>query len=86
MIQIVNLRVSFPVFGKNYYSQQVVSRKTHALVFNEKFDDLLMPAAAHHFSNEVIGLNDQFRFLTDVLAEHLLDVEAARQGSRSFTF
>jgi hypothetical protein len=86
MIHIVNLTVTFPVFGKNYYSQQVVSRKTRSLVFNKQFDDLLMPAATHHFSNEVVGLNDQFRFLNDVLAEHLLDVELARQGSRSFTF
>ncbi|MEX3772865.1 hypothetical protein [Pseudomonas sp. MYb118] len=86
MIHIVNLAVSFPVFGKNYYSQQVVSRKTRALVFNKRFEDLLMPAATHHFSNEVVGLNDQFRFLNDVLAEHLLDVELAHQGSRSFTF
>lgn len=86
MIHIVNLAVSFPVFGKNYYAQQVVSRKTRALVFNKRFEDLLMPAAAHHFSNEVVGLNDQFRFLNDVLAEHLLDVELAHQGSRSFTF
>ncbi|MBD9439892.1 MULTISPECIES: hypothetical protein [Pseudomonas] len=86
MMPVITLCVSFPVFGKNYYAQQVVSRKRRALVFNKQFEDLLMPAAAHHFSNEVVGLNDQFRFLNDVLAEHLLDVELARQGSRSFAF
>jgi hypothetical protein len=47
---------------------------------------MLMPAAANHFSNEVVGLNDQFRFLNDVLAEHLLDAELAQHASRSFTF
>jgi hypothetical protein len=34
----------------------------------------------------VIGLNDQFRFLNDVLTEHLLDAEMAQHSSRSFTF
>jgi hypothetical protein len=89
MIRIVTLAVSFPVFGSNYYSQQVVSRKEIALVFDPQFEDLLMPAAANHFSNEVVGLNDQFRFLNDVLVEHLLDVELAQhapRSSRSFTF
>ncbi|MGE8068020.1 hypothetical protein [Pseudomonas sp. NPDC089569] len=67
----VTLSVRFPVFGSNYYSQQFESRKVLTLAFNEKFEALLIPAAAHHFSNEVVGLNDQFRFLNDVLAEHL---------------
>jgi hypothetical protein len=43
----------------------------------------MMPAAENHFSNEVVGLNDQFRFLTDVLAMHLLEVEASRPVRRA---
>ncbi|WLG87128.1 hypothetical protein PSH97_11670 [Pseudomonas cucumis] len=89
MIHSVSLAVSFPVFGSNYYSQQVVSRKAVALVFDKHFEALLMPAAANHFSNEVVGLNDQFRFLNDVLVEHLLETEMTRNSSRSgqaFTF
>ena len=43
----------------------------------EAFEDLLMPAAINHFSNEVVGINDQFRFLSDILATHLLDIEAS---------
>ena len=73
----VTLSVSFPVFGSNYYDQQPVSHKAQALVFNEDFEDLLMPATSNHFSNEVVGLNDQFRFLSDILATHLLDIEAS---------
>ncbi|QXI19953.1 hypothetical protein [Pseudomonas hamedanensis] len=73
----ITLCVSFPVFGSNYYEQHVVNRKVPTLVFNEDFEDLLMPAASNHFSNEVVGLNDQFRFLSDILATHLLDIEAA---------
>ncbi|WP_445178820.1 hypothetical protein [Pseudomonas sp. McL0111] len=76
MIRTINLSVSFPDFGSNYYDQQVQSRKSPALVFNEDFEDLLMPAATNHFSNEVVGINDQFRFLSDILATHLLDIEA----------
>ncbi|MHC8320784.1 hypothetical protein ACYZT4_08800 [Pseudomonas sp. GB2N2] len=86
MIHHVTLSVSFPVFGTNYYAQQVVSRKVLALVFDKNFESLLMPAAANHFSNEVVGLNDQFRFLNDVLAEHLLDAEMAQHSSRSRSF
>lgn len=82
MITIVTLAVSFPVFGSNAYDQHAVSRKTAALLFNEDFEDLLMPAASNHFSNEVVGINDQFRFLSDILATHLLDLEAA-QPARS---
>ncbi|WCM53915.1 hypothetical protein OH720_13200 [Pseudomonas sp. WJP1] len=77
MITNVTLAVSFPVFGNNYYSQQFESRKVLTLMFDEKFEALLIPAAGHHFSNEVVGLNDQFRFLNDVLAEHLLATEFA---------
>jgi hypothetical protein len=43
----------------------------------------MMPAAENHFSNEVVGLNDQFRFLTDVLAMHLLEVEESRPARRA---
>jgi hypothetical protein len=73
----VTLSVSFPVFGSNYYDQHAVSHKAQALLFNEDFEDLLMPAATNHFSNEVVGINDQFRFLSDILATHLLDIEAS---------
>ena len=89
MIRIVTLAVSFPVFGTNYYSQHVVSRKEIALVFDKNFEALLMPAASNHFNNEVVGLNDQFRFLNDVLVEHLLEIELAQRAprsSRQFTF
>lgn len=89
MIHSVTLAVSFPVFGNNYYSQEVFSRKVLSLVFDKNFEALLMPAAANHFNNEVVGLNDQFRFLNDVLVEHLLETEVAQAASRSvrqFTF
>jgi hypothetical protein len=43
----------------------------------------MMPLAGNHFSNEVVGFNDQFRFLTDVLAMHLLEVEEARPAHRA---
>ncbi|GAB6408396.1 hypothetical protein [Pseudomonas sp. MHK4] len=83
MIITVTLAVSFPVFGNNYYSQQYESRKVLTLMFDEKFEALLIPAAGHHFSNEVVGLNDQFRFLNDVLAEHLLATEFAATARRN---
>jgi hypothetical protein len=82
MIYEVTLAVSFPVFGTNYYSQQFESRKVLTLVFDEKFEALLIPAAGNHFNNEVVGLNDQFRFLNDVLAEHLLATEVAANARR----
>ena len=82
MIYHVTLAVSFPVFGNNYYSQPFESRKVLTLMFDEKFEALLIPAAGHHFSNEVVGLNDQFRFLNDVLAEHLLETEAVSSARR----
>ncbi|UQS17420.1 hypothetical protein [Pseudomonas sp. HS6] len=77
MTHYVALNVRFPLFGSNYYEQHAVSHQTQALVFNKDFEDLLMPAASNHFSNEVVGLNDQFRFLSDILATHLLDIEAS---------
>jgi hypothetical protein len=83
MIRTITLSVSFPDFGRNYYDQQVRSRKSQALVFNEDFEDLLMPAAANHFSNEVVGINDQFRFLSEILATHLLDIEASAPARTS---
>ena len=86
MIHTVTLAVSFPLFGNNYYSQKVVLRKALSLVRDKHFEALLIPAAANHFSNEVIGLNDQFRFLHDVLVEHLLDAELTQGAKRSFTF
>jgi hypothetical protein len=89
MINEVTLSVSFPVFGSNYYSQQFESRKVLTLVFDKKFEAMLIPAAANHFNNEVVGLNDQFRFLNDVLVEHLQEIELAQtapRSARSFTF
>jgi hypothetical protein len=84
MIQDITLQVSFPKFGNNYYSQDVVSRKTRAcLVEDKRFDAFMMPSAENHFSNEVVGFNDQFRFLTDVLAMHLLQVEVTRPARRN---
>ncbi|WP_288097899.1 hypothetical protein [Pseudomonas sp.] len=82
MINEVTLSVSFPVFGNNYYSQPFESRKVLTLVFDKKFEALLIPAAANHFNNEVVGLNDQFRFLNDALAEHLLATEVAATARR----
>lgn len=86
MINEVTLAVSFPVFGNNYYSQNFESRKVLTLVFDKKFEDLLIPAAGHHFNNEVVGLNDQFRFLNDVLAEHLLATEVATTARRNHQY
>jgi hypothetical protein len=84
MTRDVTLHVSFPKFGKNYYSQQVVTRKTqHHLVEDNRFDAFMLPSAENHFSNEVVGFNDQFRFLTDALAMHLLEVEAARPARKT---
>ena len=45
MIHSVTLAVSFPVFGNNYYSQPFESRKVLTLMFDEKFEALLIPAA-----------------------------------------
>ena len=79
----VTLHVSFPKFGNNYYSQHVVVRKNRqSLIEDTRFDAFMMPSAENHFSNEVVGFNDQFRFLTDVLAMHLLEVEDARPAKR----
>ncbi|WP_296254474.1 MULTISPECIES: hypothetical protein [unclassified Pseudomonas] len=83
MTRDVTLHVSFPTFGPNYYSQHVVTRQDrHSLVEDIHFSAFMMPAAENHFSNEVVGFNDQFRFLTDVLALHLLDIEAARPARK----
>lgn len=84
MTRDVTLHVSFPKFGNNYYSQHVVVRKNrHSLIEDKRFDAFMMPAAENHFSNEVVGFNDQFRFLTDVLATHLLEVEATRPARKA---
>ncbi len=83
MTRDVTLHVSFPKFGNNYYSQNVVNRKSqNRLIKDERFDAFMLPSAENHFSNEVIGFNDQFRFLTDVLAMHLLEVEDLRPGRK----
>ncbi|WP_277964891.1 hypothetical protein [Pseudomonas sp. RIT-To-2] len=77
MIRPVTLNVSFPRFGKNYYVQNVVTRKAPLqLITNDGFGSVLMPQASHHFSNEVVGLNDQFRFLNNILVAHLLGPRA----------
>jgi len=81
MTQSISLHVSFPKFGKNYYSQHVVVRKKPALLVDERFDDFLIESASLHFNNAVIGLNDQFRFLNDILANHLMELDA-RPASR----
>jgi hypothetical protein len=84
MTRDVTLHVSFPKFGTNYYSQHVVVRKNRqSLIEDKRFDAFMMPSAENHFSNEVVGFNDQFRFLTDVLAMHLLEVETARPAKRT---
>ncbi|HEY0287970.1 MAG TPA: hypothetical protein VGC62_13305 [Pseudomonas sp.] len=83
MTREVTLHVSFPRFGNNYYSQHVIARKTQSLVSDNRFDSFLMPAATNHFSNEVIGLTDQFRFLNDILASHLSDVESSRPAHKT---
>jgi hypothetical protein len=84
MARDVTLHVSFPKFGNNYYSQHVVTRKNrHELIEDTRYDAFMMPSAENHFSNEVVGFNDQFRFLTDALAMHLLEVEAAQPARRS---
>ncbi len=77
MIQTISLHVSFPKFGRNYYSQHVVVRKKPALLVDERFDDFLITSASLHFDNAVIGLTDQTRFLNDILANHLMDQDAA---------
>lgn len=71
MTVTVTLSVSFPEFGRNYFSQNVLMRGAAPLIEDERFDDFLIPAAERHFSNGVVGFNDQFRFLSDVLDKHL---------------
>lgn len=82
MSQRVILNVTFPEFGKNYYSQRVVFRQRSMLVEDKRFAAVLMPSASNHFSNEVVGLNDQFRFLNDILASHLIDLQAGQSGNK----
>lgn len=87
MTRDVTLHVSFPEFGNNYYSQHVVVRKNRqSLIEDTRFDAFMMPSAENHFSNEVVGFNDQFRFLTYVLAMHLLEVESARPARKARPF
>jgi hypothetical protein len=73
----VILSVSFPSFGKNYFSQDVVmsartAKARTTLIEDKRFDNFLIPAAERHFSNGVVGFNDQFRFLHDILDAHLV--------------
>ena len=83
MIRQVNLSVTFPKFGNNYYSQQIVFRKKATLINDSSFAGFLMPSASNHFNNEVVGLNNQFRFLNDILASHLLDIETGNPAPKS---
>jgi len=46
-------------------------RRVRPLIEDANFESVLMPLAAHHFSNGVVGLNDQFRFLNQILVTHL---------------
>jgi hypothetical protein len=71
----VTLSVSFPQFGRNYYAQDVVLNSASPLIEDERFDLFLLPAATRHFSNGVVGFHDQFRFLSDILDEHLSETE-----------
>lgn len=73
----VNLNVSFPDFGRNYYAQHLTNPAPAPLIKDERFDVFLIPAAERHFNNGVIGFNDQFRFLSDVLDAHLADEDGA---------
>ncbi|MDB5981329.1 MAG: hypothetical protein JWQ69_2344 [Pseudomonas sp.] len=76
MARVIVLNVSFPKFGKNYYSQHAVFRHPQALIDDQRFAAFLMPSASNHFSNEVVGLNDQFRFLNNILFSHLTDMQS----------
>ncbi|WP_249672042.1 hypothetical protein [Pseudomonas abieticivorans] len=71
MIRTVNLSVTFPNFGTNYFAQHVEARRSVALIEDKSFDAYLMPQAIHHFSNGVVGFNDQCRFLSNILGAHL---------------
>jgi hypothetical protein len=84
MARLIALNVSFPKFGRNYYSQQVVFRRQVALIDDQRFAAFLMPSASNHFSNEVVGLNDQFRFLNNILFSHLTDRQADHHPAMSF--
>jgi len=86
MTKAVILNVSFPEFGNNYYSQRVVFRQRSVLVEDKRFAAVLMPSASNHFSNEVVGLNDQFRFLNDILASHLIDIQAGKPRNQARRF
>jgi len=84
MTRAVTLHVSFPHFGNNYYAQNVVTRKRRQrLIEDQRFNAFMMPSAQNHFSNEIVGLNDQFRFLTDVLSTHLQEVAKTRPAMRT---
>lgn len=83
MIRQMTLDVSFPTFGNNYYAQHVVFRRQAVLIEDKRFDSFLMPSAINHFSNEVVGFNDQFRFLNDILASHLIDLQAKKPAKQA---
>jgi hypothetical protein len=85
MMTNVTLSVSFPEFSRNYFAQNVVMHSRAPLIEDDRFDVFLIPAAERHFDNGVVGFNDQFRFLSDVLDAHMTQSESAgsaRQAQR----
>ncbi|EIK97164.1 hypothetical protein PMM47T1_08481 [Pseudomonas sp. M47T1] len=80
----VNLNVRFPRFSTNMFRQHGVVRGAPALINNPRFAAVLMPQTSRHFSNEVVGLNDPFRFLNAILQDHLVHPPTAK-ASRSNT-
>ncbi|MDB6142443.1 MAG: hypothetical protein JWP80_1487 [Pseudomonas sp.] len=83
MSRVIELSVSFPKFGKNYYSQEFVFRRKLALIDDQRFAAFLMPSASNHFSNEVVGLNDQFRFLNNILFSHLTELQDSAPAKKT---
>lgn len=73
MFHAVNLNVSFPRMGSNMFRQHVVLRGARALIHDDRYAAVLMPQTSRHFSSEVVGLNDPFRFLNAILQAHLID-------------
>ncbi|WP_277963547.1 hypothetical protein [Pseudomonas sp. RIT-To-2] len=70
MSQVVTLNVTFPCFGKNLFRQHAVPRRSPELINDPRYAAVLMPQTSRHFSSEVVGLNDPFRFLNAILQAH----------------
>jgi len=79
MFHAVNLNVSFPRFGSNMFRQHVVPRRAPALIQDPRYAPVLMPQTSRHFSSEVVGLNDPFRFLNAILQAHQVELAAPAQ-------